>query len=37
MVVSEDEMELYQKRGADFVVSSVRDVIGCLPDDMKVE
>jgi len=37
MVVSKDEVELYQKRGADFVVSSVRDVVRCLPDYIKVE
>lgn len=32
MIVFEDEVPVYQKRGADFVIGSVEDVMLCLPD-----
>jgi hypothetical protein len=31
MLVHADEMTIYQQRGADFIVGSVEEVIGCLP------
>ncbi|HVB72535.1 MAG TPA: hypothetical protein VNE38_03170 [Ktedonobacteraceae bacterium] len=31
MLVYEHEVELYKRRGADFIVRSVVDVVGCLP------
>ncbi len=36
MLVYEHEIEVYQQRGADFIVASVTDVIGCLPDGFVV-
>jgi HAD superfamily phosphatase len=32
MVVQQHEVATYQKRGADFIVGSVVDVMRCLPD-----
>jgi HAD superfamily phosphatase len=32
MIVRDDEIPVYQERGADFIVGSVEDVLGCLPD-----
>jgi len=32
MLVFEDEVATYQKRGADFIIRSMEDVMGCLPD-----
>ncbi len=34
MVVHEDELEVYQERGADFMVESVEEVVRCLPEGM---
>ena len=31
MLVYEHEVEVYRQRGADFIVQSVMDVVGCLP------
>ena len=31
MLVHADEMTIYQERGADFIVRSVEEVVGCLP------
>ncbi len=31
VLVHTDEMEVYQKRGADFIISAVEDVMACLP------
>jgi HAD superfamily phosphatase len=31
MLVHGDEVEVYQQRGADFVIGEVEDVMGCLP------
>jgi HAD superfamily phosphatase len=36
MLVYEHEIEVYQQRGADFIVASVTDVMGCLPDGFVV-
>ena len=32
MLVDESEAAIYQKRGADFIIRSVEDVMNCLPD-----
>jgi hypothetical protein len=32
MLVFEDEAATYQERGADFIIRSMEDVMGCLPD-----
>jgi len=32
--VHEDELEVYQERGADFMVESVEEVVRCLPEGM---
>ncbi len=34
MLVHEHEKDVYQERGADFIVGSVVDVVGCLPDSL---
>lgn len=31
MLVHEDEVEVYQERGADFIIGAVGDIVGCLP------
>jgi phosphoglycolate phosphatase-like HAD superfamily hydrolase len=31
VLVNSDEMAIYQERGADFILSSVEDVMACLP------
>jgi hypothetical protein len=31
MVAQEDEVMLYQQRGADIIVPSVEDLLECLP------
>ncbi|HEY6406378.1 MAG TPA: hypothetical protein VIY29_02805, partial [Ktedonobacteraceae bacterium] len=31
MLVHEDEVEVYQQRGADFIIGGVEDVLACLP------
>lgn len=36
MLVYEHEVEVYQLRGADFIVRSVVDVVECLPDKLMV-
>ncbi|HET9922252.1 MAG TPA: HAD family hydrolase [Ktedonobacteraceae bacterium] len=36
MLVHEDEVSVYQERGAEFIVGSVEDVLGCLPEEMRV-
>lgn len=35
MLVHEDEIALYQKRGADFIIGSADDVMECLPDKVR--
>ncbi|HLZ61972.1 MAG TPA: HAD family hydrolase [Ktedonosporobacter sp.] len=35
MLVSEHEVETYKQRGADFIVSSVEDLLWCLPEAVK--
>ena len=35
MLVPENEVELYQIRGADFIVRSVEDLLWCLPESVK--
>jgi phosphoglycolate phosphatase-like HAD superfamily hydrolase len=35
MLVPENEVELYQIRGADFIVKSVEDLLWCLPEGVK--
>jgi HAD superfamily phosphatase len=37
MLVAEDEVAIYQERGADCIVGSVMDVTKCLPDSMSAE
>ncbi len=32
MLVHDEEVQVYQARGADFILSEVEDVLGCLPD-----
>lgn len=36
MLVHDDEVAVYQERGADFIVGSVEEVISCLPENMIV-
>jgi len=36
MLVHDDEVAVYQERGADFIVGSVEEVVGCLPDYVRV-
>jgi phosphoglycolate phosphatase-like HAD superfamily hydrolase len=36
MLIYEHEIEVYQQRGADFIVAAVTDVVGCLPDGLMV-
>ncbi len=35
LVVHPKEVELYEQRGADFIVHSVEDVLWCLPESMR--
>jgi phosphoglycolate phosphatase-like HAD superfamily hydrolase len=35
MLVPENEVELYQQRGSDFIVRSVEDLLWCLPEGVK--
>jgi HAD superfamily phosphatase len=35
MLVPEEEVELYQERGTDFIVGSVEDLLWCLPEGVK--
>ena len=32
MLVHEDEVEVYQQRGADVIIGGVEDVLACLPE-----
>ena len=32
MLVQNDEVRVYQERGTDFIVASVEDLVGCLPE-----
>ena len=32
MLVHDDEVQVYQERGADFIIGDVEDVLGCVPD-----
>ena len=36
MLVHDDEIAVYQKRGADIIIGSVEDVLRCLPDSIQV-
>ncbi len=36
MLVHEDEVAVYQERGADIIVGAVEDVLACLPDSIQV-
>src|SRR6266704_1018584 len=35
MLVHEDEVEVYQQRGADVIIGGVEDVLACLPEKIK--
>ena len=32
MLVQDDEVQIYQERGTDFIIAKVEDVMGCLPE-----
>ena len=34
MLVHEDEVAVYQERGADFIIASVGDIVECLPEKL---
>jgi len=34
MLVHEDEVGVYQRRGADFIIGEVEDVLSCLPEKL---
>ena len=36
MLVHEDEVRVYEERGADFIIGEAEDVVGCLPENMVV-
>ena len=36
MLVHDDEVAVYQGRGADFIVGSAEEVAECLPDKMMI-
>ena len=36
MLVHDDEIGVYQERGAEFIIGSIEDVLGCLPEEMGV-
>ncbi|GAC1379799.1 MAG: TIGR01548 family HAD-type hydrolase [Ktedonobacteraceae bacterium] len=37
MLVGEEEVEVYQKRGADFIIGSVEEMVECLPEYVKAD
>ena len=37
MLVHDDEIPVYQQRGADIIVGSVEDVLKCLPDSVNIK